>query len=309
MTSSYAVLLICQHILEVLKRPLEGWSSILNVKPLCDDSAQWCSQNIVVLLILVSAWRASTAHYESILHIHVTYSHKSGLTKAEKQQLQKKILVRSSSSYIHTVVKAVLLIGRFSILLMAMHGDAVQQRCATASMTDLSGIMRLAIWMIWMFFVHRRVTSLPYGPPIMRTACAIVPELSPPILHPLGSMLTYDSLVEICLLLPIMVIATPLPEHLSAWLLAPANIFMANICPVCSPTCLWKTATLDDRIQRLGRYQDDKCVHCWDKWVTGQKAAVLQCEHVFHDECMLDWVKSSGSGCCPVCRQPIWLED
>lgn len=260
------------------------------------------------MLILVSAWRASIVHHESILLIHVTYSHKWGFTKAEKQQLQKKLLDRSSSSYIHTIVKVILFIGRLYILLMAMHGDVVQQRCAAASMSSFSGIVRLAVWTVWMFFVHRRVAFLPYGPHIMRTACAVLLGL-PALSHPIGAMFAYDSLTEFCILLPIMVIEMPLPEHIPAWLPAPVNISMANICPVCSPSYLWKTATLHDLSQKLGKFRDDKCVHCWDKWVTGQKAAVLQCEHVFHDECMLDWVKSSVSGCCPVCRQPIWLED
>jgi len=50
-----------------------------------------------------------------------------------------------------------------------------------------------------------------------------------------------------------------------------------------------------------------KCVICVDEMVKGEKAAVLPCEHWFHGECVVPWLKVHGT--CPVCRRSVEVEE
>jgi len=50
-----------------------------------------------------------------------------------------------------------------------------------------------------------------------------------------------------------------------------------------------------------------KCVVCVDDMVKGEKVAVLPCEHFFHGECVVPWLKLHGT--CPVCRRSVEVEE
>ena len=52
--------------------------------------------------------------------------------------------------------------------------------------------------------------------------------------------------------------------------------------------------------QKLTDTEDKQCAICWE---TMDEASVLPCGHVFHRDCLRDWVKSQGS--CPTCRHKI----
>jgi len=64
----------------------------------------------------------------------------------------------------------------------------------------------------------------------------------------------------------------------------------------------------DDMIARLPRAKVSQgspllqkdCAVCKDDFEVSQETIELPCKHVFHDECILPWVKQSGT--CPVCR-------
>ncbi|XP_051114831.1 uncharacterized protein LOC127240295 [Andrographis paniculata] len=63
-------------------------------------------------------------------------------------------------------------------------------------------------------------------------------------------------------------------------------------------------------IRRLGggatSSQDDDgktCAVCQDDFETKQFVTVTPCNHMFHEECIVPWVKSQGT--CPVCRFAI----
>ncbi|KAG7285367.1 hypothetical protein NEMBOFW57_009994 [Staphylotrichum longicolle] len=49
-----------------------------------------------------------------------------------------------------------------------------------------------------------------------------------------------------------------------------------------------------------------KCVVCVDDMAKGEKAAVLPCEHFFHGECVMPWLRLHGT--CPVCRRSVEVE-
>jgi len=64
----------------------------------------------------------------------------------------------------------------------------------------------------------------------------------------------------------------------------------------------------DDMIARLPRTKvkanspllSQDCAVCKDGFEVTQDTIALPCTHSFHDECILPWIKSSGT--CPVCR-------
>ncbi|KAL2155415.1 hypothetical protein VTH82DRAFT_157 [Thermothelomyces myriococcoides] len=63
--------------------------------------------------------------------------------------------------------------------------------------------------------------------------------------------------------------------------------------------------------QMLGNDDDKnttrtKCAICVDDMVRGEKAAVLPCEHFFHGDCVLPWLKMHGT--CPVCRRSVEVD-
>mmetsp|Transcript_4020 Transcript_4020/g.7311 ORF Transcript_4020/g.7311 Transcript_4020/m.7311 type:complete len:250 (+) Transcript_4020:41-790(+) len=46
--------------------------------------------------------------------------------------------------------------------------------------------------------------------------------------------------------------------------------------------------------------EEDVCVVCQEAMPVGSKAKAMPCGHLFHDECLVEWVKKSNS--CPTCR-------
>ncbi|CAE7039901.1 unnamed protein product [Symbiodinium natans] len=46
--------------------------------------------------------------------------------------------------------------------------------------------------------------------------------------------------------------------------------------------------------------EEDVCVVCQEAMPAGSKAKAMPCGHLFHDDCLLSWVKKSNS--CPTCR-------
>ncbi|KAL5573944.1 hypothetical protein UlMin_023541 [Ulmus minor] len=43
-----------------------------------------------------------------------------------------------------------------------------------------------------------------------------------------------------------------------------------------------------------------RCTICLEEFERGQEVMITPCKHMFHEECILPWIKSSGQ--CPVCR-------
>ena len=51
---------------------------------------------------------------------------------------------------------------------------------------------------------------------------------------------------------------------------------------------------------------DEECSICYEA-IKSEDSVKLKCKHVFHKECMEQWVKKSGT--CPLCRYNIFLCD
>lgn len=51
---------------------------------------------------------------------------------------------------------------------------------------------------------------------------------------------------------------------------------------------------------------DDGCAVCQERFQPGEEVIELRCNHVFHEECVADWLRK-GSPNCPVCRKPVSL--
>ncbi|KAI9167223.1 RING finger protein [Paramyrothecium foliicola] len=59
--------------------------------------------------------------------------------------------------------------------------------------------------------------------------------------------------------------------------------------------------TVDEELH--GREDRFECAVCIDEMKVGELVAFLPCKHVFHDECVVAWLKEHNT--CPVCRAPI----
>ena len=48
---------------------------------------------------------------------------------------------------------------------------------------------------------------------------------------------------------------------------------------------------------------DDTCSICLDEFKEGDKIKKLNCNHIYHEKCLLPWLNNND--CCPMCRQNI----
>ncbi|XP_024988679.1 uncharacterized protein LOC112523346 [Cynara cardunculus var. scolymus] len=52
--------------------------------------------------------------------------------------------------------------------------------------------------------------------------------------------------------------------------------------------------------------EDEKCVICLEEFEAKAVVMVTACNHMFHEDCIVPWVKSHGQ--CPVCRSSFYEE-
>jgi len=46
---------------------------------------------------------------------------------------------------------------------------------------------------------------------------------------------------------------------------------------------------------------------CWDDFVLQEKVKQLECEHLYHPDCIIPWLKLHGT--CPICRKDLTGEE
>lgn len=54
-------------------------------------------------------------------------------------------------------------------------------------------------------------------------------------------------------------------------------------------------------------YNKSDCLVCMDSYQDGEIVIKLKCQHIFHDNCIIDWLKLHNS--CPVCRYEMETDD
>ena len=54
-------------------------------------------------------------------------------------------------------------------------------------------------------------------------------------------------------------------------------------------------------------YSKNECSICKDNYKKGEVITIMPCEHVFHDDCLIPWLKRHNS--CPVCRYELATQD
>jgi hypothetical protein len=59
----------------------------------------------------------------------------------------------------------------------------------------------------------------------------------------------------------------------------------------------------------LTQEDDNTCCICCCEYIKDTKTSRLYCYHVFHDECILEWINKSSSYTCPLCRSPVFICD
>ena len=61
------------------------------------------------------------------------------------------------------------------------------------------------------------------------------------------------------------------------------------------PNCLcWRYLTFAVLPSGTGTGQVSECVICQDTFVVGTAAKQMPCQHVFHTECILPWLKEAS---------------
>ena len=50
-------------------------------------------------------------------------------------------------------------------------------------------------------------------------------------------------------------------------------------------------------------HSDDKCCICWNLYQHKEELFVLNCNHIFHKNCIIPWIKDQYT--CPLCRQLV----
>lgn len=64
------------------------------------------------------------------------------------------------------------------------------------------------------------------------------------------------------------------------------------------------TITVDDELLNS---ELNQCAVCQDEFEKGSQVKQMPCKHVYHDECLLPWLKLHNS--CPVCRYELPTDD
>lgn len=63
------------------------------------------------------------------------------------------------------------------------------------------------------------------------------------------------------------------------------------------------TIIIDSESPESGLGEDASCPICLNEMVTGEEARLLRCKHMFHKQCVDDWLRVNAS--CPTCRKSI----
>jgi len=64
------------------------------------------------------------------------------------------------------------------------------------------------------------------------------------------------------------------------------------------------------RFEASKEMEDDpsqECVVCRDRFSSGQACTAMPCEHIYHDECLSQWLGVHNS--CPMCRMELPTDD
>ena len=66
----------------------------------------------------------------------------------------------------------------------------------------------------------------------------------------------------------------------------------------------WTTKRLPTRKYQTGQEKNESCAICVNDFTDGDNLRVLPCEHVFHSECVDEWLINHSS-LCPLCKQKV----
>jgi hypothetical protein len=70
------------------------------------------------------------------------------------------------------------------------------------------------------------------------------------------------------------------------------------------PSSLHKLRTCIHGLSDAACIKETACLVCQEDWETGDKLATLPCEHVFHETCVVRWLREYSNKC-PVCKAAL----
>ena len=82
----------------------------------------------------------------------------------------------------------------------------------------------------------------------------------------------------------------------------PQLFSLKKVCSSCGVKQLADYVEKEERIEKM----EEECSICYEN-ISTSESVKLKCNHIFHKECMEQWVKKSGT--CPLCRYNIFLCD
>ena len=53
----------------------------------------------------------------------------------------------------------------------------------------------------------------------------------------------------------------------------------------------------------LSNDSDNECSICLDKFLKKEKIIQLDCNHIFHKKCIMEWFSKNENNSCPLCRR------
>ena len=90
------------------------------------------------------------------------------------------------------------------------------------------------------------------------------------------------------------------------------NILMSfdlgtNRHPPASEKAIQNLKKIEVKEENINDYKNITCNICLDNFELGNKLLVLECNHEFHDNCIITWLKTNNT--CPVCRHELESND
>ena len=81
----------------------------------------------------------------------------------------------------------------------------------------------------------------------------------------------------------------------------------SNRHPPASERAIQNLKTIEVKENNINEYKNITCNICLDTFEIGNILRILECNHEFHEKCIITWLKQNNT--CPVCRHELESND
>jgi hypothetical protein len=82
---------------------------------------------------------------------------------------------------------------------------------------------------------------------------------------------------------------------------SPTLVRVEDVCTDCTESSLEEA--ISERTQTIQGVEGTQCAVCYMELLG--EVTTLQCKHLYHKECLLNWVRKGSGQTCPLCRTPL----